>query len=329
MTSSSLKKIGLSVGALLIALPVMASETGGTVSTGAGSGGVGGTVVAAPTASPSGGTYTSNQSVTLSASGSSSIRYSLTGTPACPGTGTLYASAVSISSSKTLQAIACYPNSVSSTVSSFAYVLQCATDSVTHGSVSEYPTCSISCSSGYKLSGGSCIRSTSSNVGGGGGNTSPASPPTTPQPTTGGGGLSAPQVQSIVSLLQAFGADQSVIASVMLALTGNGAPATVPPAPTTNAPYQFTRFLKMGMTGDDVRHLQMFLNAHGFPVASTGQGSAGNETTKFGVATRTALIKYQESHPVDIIAAEGLSAGSGLFYRSTLKVTNAILAAGL
>ena len=51
--------------------------------------------------------------------------------------------------------------------------------------------------------------------------------------------------------------------------------------------------LKKGMDHPDVKRLQEFLNAHGFPVASTGAGSPGKETTSFGTLTQNALIKFQ------------------------------------
>lgn len=50
----------------------------------------------------------------------------------------------------------------------------------------------------------------------------------------------------------------------------------------------------MGYTGVDVRSLQQLLNAHGFMIAQTGPGSVGNETTKFGSATKTAVMKLQK-----------------------------------
>src|SRR3989344_5617400 len=48
----------------------------------------------------------------------------------------------------------------------------------------------------------------------------------------------------------------------------------------------FTRNLTVGSTGSDVKTLQQFLNGKGYTVASSGPGSAGNESMYFGPATR-------------------------------------------
>ena len=59
------------------------------------------------------------------------------------------------------------------------------------------------------------------------------------------------------------------------------------------------------MTGDDVKALQVYLNTHGFMIASSGPGSSGNETTKFGAATKAALSKFQK--------AKGITPAAGYF----------------
>ncbi len=60
----------------------------------------------------------------------------------------------------------------------------------------------------------------------------------------------------------------------------------------------FTRDLKFGMTGADVKKLQQYLNNNGYVVAKTGAGSKGKETTTFGPATRSALIKFQKANKI-------------------------------
>jgi peptidoglycan hydrolase-like protein with peptidoglycan-binding domain len=48
-------------------------------------------------------------------------------------------------------------------------------------------------------------------------------------------------------------------------------------------------------TGSDIQALQQWLNANGFPLAQSGAGSPGNETTTFGTHTYQALIDFQKS----------------------------------
>ena len=84
----------------------------------------------------------------------------------------------------------------------------------------------------------------------------------------------------------------------------------------------FTRVLKLGSTGTDVKYLQIFLNDNGFTVTSTGIGSKGNESTYFGPATYKALIKYQEYYAKDILTPYGLTKGTGYFGPSTMRKVN-------
>ena len=69
----------------------------------------------------------------------------------------------------------------------------------------------------------------------------------------------------------------------------NGGTGTVP---------AFTRDLELGMSGEDVRQLQQFMNAQGFLVAEADAGSPGQETTYFGALTQKALVRYQASNSI-------------------------------
>jgi T5SS/PEP-CTERM-associated repeat protein len=60
----------------------------------------------------------------------------------------------------------------------------------------------------------------------------------------------------------------------------------------------FTRDLSIGSIGEDVKQLQIFLNTHGYTVNISGPGSLGNETTTFGPATQSALIKFQTANKI-------------------------------
>ncbi len=98
--------------------------------------------------------------------------------------------------------------------------------------------------------------------------------------------------------------------------------------PASIPPYQFTRQFKLGVIGEDVRQLQVFLNKHGFIIASTGTGSPGNEGTRFGLKTQVALINFQEANAKDILVPQNMTKGSGKFGAWTIRVVNSILAAG-
>jgi peptidoglycan hydrolase-like protein with peptidoglycan-binding domain len=71
-----------------------------------------------------------------------------------------------------------------------------------------------------------------------------------------------------------------------------GASGTPSPVASGNS-VNLSRDLFEGMSGDDVRALQQTLNANGYMVASTGNGSSGNETIYFGPATKAAVIRFQ------------------------------------
>ncbi len=57
--------------------------------------------------------------------------------------------------------------------------------------------------------------------------------------------------------------------------------------------------------GEDVRCLQKYLNSIGYSVSNTGLGSQGNESTYFGPATLSAVIRWQK--------ANGISPALGYF----------------
>src|SRR3989338_4283207 len=126
---------------------------------------------------------------------------------------------------------------------------------------------------------------------GGGGGSSPTIVIEAPNAVTPpSSGLSTTQVDAILSLLSSFGADQATIDNVKAALNGKATTGTVTAA--------FARNLELGMSGAYVKALQQWLNANGYRVAESGYGSPGNETTRFGGATKAALIKFQKTNGI-------------------------------
>jgi len=137
-----------------------------------------------------------------------------------------------------------------------------------------------------------------------------ATPATPATPTTSASGLSASQVQSILDVLTSFDVDAATMASVKAALQGTSTGSV-----TSVAVGVFKANLTIGSLGSEVKALQQFLNAHGYTVSTSGAGSSGNETTKFGGATKAALIKYQK--------AKGITPAAGYFGAKTRAAINA------
>ncbi len=97
----------------------------------------------------------------------------------------------------------------------------------------------------------------------------------------------------------------------------SGLPCAVTPAVTTPNPVStatFTMNLSLGSHNAQVQLLQQYLNTHGYVIAKTGPGSPGHETTTFGPATKTAVMKFQK--------AKHISPANGSFGPLTRKAVN-------
>lgn len=119
------------------------------------------------------------------------------------------------------------------------------------------------------------------------------------------------QIQSLLAM----------IATLQAQLAGGSTTPTTGGACTA---MQFTLTHKQGDQGGEVMNVQKFLNANGFTVATAGAGSAGNETSYFGPATKAAVVKFQNAYAAEVLAPVGLSAGTGYWGSSSRAKANAM-----
>ena len=193
-------------------------------------------------------------------------------------------------------------------------------------SYNSYPTCGASaCESGYNLSSGSCVAKQNN---GGGGSYIPSAPKVVTTPVLVGGSINS-GVSNVAQMAIStspdfsntswvpynetykttdkviyvkFMSNDGGVSSVykvepqITTVVGSNTPAITATTPLVTANYQFKRILKLGMVGDDVKQLQIWLNNHGFTLSNSGAGSSGKETTFFGAATKKALILMQKKY---------------------------------
>jgi hypothetical protein len=112
----------------------------------------------------------------------------------------------------------------------------------------------------------------------------------------------------------------------------NGGCGTTAPAPSVAVAsfcpaYRFTRTLRFGMTGEDVRALQRFLNCAGYSLGASGPGSAGNETTVFAQRTLASVNAFQSAYASQVLAPLELDAPTGIFARNSQTQAYALMQA--
>lgn len=146
-------------------------------------------------------------------------------------------------------------------------------------------------------SGGSAGSGGGGGGGGGGGSTS-GTPTGTVIPTK----MTTIPASGTIASLQA---QLKALMAKIAAMGGGAMPAASVSVSASAGDGSFTRTLTVGSNGADVKALQAYLNSHGYPVAATGPGSAGNETTLFGLATKAALMKMQTAAGISAIGVFG------------------------
>lgn len=133
--------------------------------------------------------------------------------------------------------------------------------------------------------------------------------------------------QSSVGLSQTGVFDGATRTLLTQALSQRSSVGTTPPPSSGAIRFVWIRDLQFGDTGEDVRVLQIFLNRIGYSLAASGPGSAGLETTYFGVATEQALIRFQEAYANEILNPSGFTRGTGYFGPSSRSKAESIGAA--
>lgn len=118
--------------------------------------------------------------------------------------------------------------------------------------------------------------------------------------------------------------DQITYVAPAVSITDSTLPVGGPtPTPVSATPtFVFKKDLRLGMRHPDVIQLQRYLNAHGFPVATSGPGSLGKEIDTFGPATKRALIRFQTAHTKEILTPAGLTTATGIFGAITRNYFN-------
>ncbi len=89
--------------------------------------------------------------------------------------------------------------------------------------------------------------------------------------------------------------------------------------------FVFTRTLRRGARGVDVRYLQIILNSD----PDTQVTTSGSETDYFGILTKSAVIRFQNKYAAEILTPANLKSGTGIVGVLTRLKLNAIIAASL
>ncbi len=90
--------------------------------------------------------------------------------------------------------------------------------------------------------------------------------------------------------------------------------------------FRFREELQEGSESEEVRYLQIVLNADpDTRVAETGPGSPGEETTRFGPSTTKAVMAFQAKYADEILEPAGLILSTGIVDSHTRDKLNSVL----
>jgi hypothetical protein len=115
--------------------------------------------------------------------------------------------------------------------------------------------------------------------------------------STSGGSVSSSQLAGLLAPSSATTAYLRSRGIIVPMTAANQKP--VPQVASTAAP-NFTHDLQMGDANYDVKALQIYLNTHGYVIATTGAGSPGHENGSFGPLTKKAVMKFQKAHNLPV-----------------------------
>lgn len=140
--------------------------------------------------------------------------------------------------------------------------------------------------------------------------------------------LAAPVAHSMTTeemqeLIESLTAQINTLQQQLAGLNGE---VTTPTFTGIPASFTFTRNLRLGSSGDDVKYLQIVLNSDSATrLRESGVGSPGQETSYFGPLTEAAVIKFQEKYSGAVLAPHGLTSGTGFVGTTTRAKLNEML----
>ena len=114
---------------------------------------------------------------------------------------------------------------------------------------------------------------------------------------TAASGPGAPSDSSVIPPLNGTTTTPAPTSTVTTTTTSTSGPTTTPNGPSAPIP-PFVKDIRPRTHGSDVKNLQVFLNTHGFSLATEGAGSPGAETDFYGAKLTAAVIKFQKANHI-------------------------------